>query len=169
MMTRVPAVVLPGLHRFGWAGLGLWLVAAVLAAIGFYDHVEARRQATRSPDDLTPAYLAREREIKALLQHIPPARERESLVAALLEVASSSGLEVSGGRYREEAFEGGLLRRIETTLPVTGERLAVLRWGDGVAVSLPAAALTRISLNRADVKDPFSGDIRLDLLLRGSP
>lgn len=168
-MSRLGRFALPALHRLGWLGVALWLVAVASVARTLLGGLEAQRLAVQTPSDPTPAYLARARQIDALLQHIPPAAEREHLVADLLDAASASGLEVSGGRYREEALDGGILRRIETTLPVAGERMAVLRWGDRLGEALPAAVLTRVSLNRADVKDPFSGDVRLDLLLRSTP
>jgi hypothetical protein len=167
-MRRIARVSLPALHRLAWLGIALWLVAAATVASTVLSELEAHRLAVQSPDDPSPAYFARAREIDALLQHIPPAADRERLVADLLDAASASGLEVSGGRYREEPIEAGVLRRIETTLPVVGDRMAVLRWGDRLGEVLPAAVLTRVSLTRADVKDPFSGDVRLDLLLRGT-
>jgi len=160
---------IPALHPIGWTGALLWLVAIAIAAAGLLTELEARRAAVRAPDDPSPAYLVRAGEIKALLEHIPPAQARESLVADLLRAAETQGLEVSGGRYREEAFEGDILRRIETTLPVSGERMALLRWVYGLADASPSAVLTRVSLNRSDLKEPFSGDIRLDLLLRSGP
>ncbi len=159
----------PALHLLGWGGVALWLAAIATAAAGVFGELEARRVAVQAPDDPTPAYLARAKEIQALLEHIPPAQTRESLVADLLRAAEANDLEVSGGRYREEVFEGGTLRRIETTLPVSGERMALLRWVYGLGDALPAAVLTRVTLNRSDLKEPFSGDIRLDLLLQSVP
>lgn len=168
-MKRLGRLALPALHRLGWLGVALWLVAVATVASTLLGELEAQRLAVQAPSDPTPAYLARARQIDALLQHIPPAAERERLVADLLDTAADSGLEVTGGRYREEALGEGTLRRIATTLPVAGERMAVLRWGDRLGEALPAAVLTRVSLNRADVKEPFSGDVRLDLLLRSAP
>lgn len=162
-------IAAPHLHLIGWGGVVLWLAAVAAVATGLLGDLGARRAAIHVPDDPSPAYLARAREIQALLEHIPPAKMRESLVADLLRTAETNGLEVSGGRYREEAFEGGTLGRIETTLPVSGERMALLRWVYGLSSVLPAAALTRVSLNRSDLNEPFSGDIRLDLLLRSAP
>jgi|GEM_PF-2090453 len=157
------------LHRLGWLGVALCLMAGLMVAGLVASHLEARRLATVAPDDPTAAYAAREREIATLLAHFPAADSRERQVADLLDAATASRLEVVGGRYRQTPLEGRVLSRIEMTLPVAGDRLAVLRWVDALAAQLPALSLSRISLNRAAVSEPFSGDVRLDLFLRDVP
>jgi hypothetical protein len=167
-MIRLARIDIPALHPLGWGGLALWLVAVVVAGTVLLGELDARREAVQAPNDPGPAYLARANEIQALLENIPHAHAREALVADLLRAAQTSGLDVSGGRYREEALDDRMLRRIETTLPVGGSHMAILRWVYALTDAVPAAVLTRISVNRGDLKEPFSGDVRLDLLLRSS-
>lgn len=159
---------MPSLHQVGWLGMAAWSLSVLLGLGLMQRTIELREHAAPAADDPTSWYLEQAGRIELMVAELPDARGREGLVSQVLDAAADSGLEVTGGRYREEHLDAGRLRRLDTTLPVTGDSLAVLRWVDRVITELPAASFVSVSLRRSDTQDVFVGDIRLDLFMRGA-
>ena len=158
---------LPDLHPVGWAGVLLWCVAVLIAAAAVVSRVDRRHAAQRPADSEGIAYQQRATAIAGLLARVPPQTERERLLAEALAAAQGAGLQINGGRY-DEARSPGLLQRIESTLPVTGDAVAVLRWLDALGERAPTATVSRVTLTRGAPEEPFVGDIKLDLHVRSA-
>jgi hypothetical protein len=103
----------------------------------------------------------------ALLRSLPQRAQMPAVLGILLQQADAAHLSIDTGKYATTPLKSGGVMSYEISFPVTGPYPQVRQFIDSTLTSLPAAAMTELTLTRKAIgDDAVEAQIRLTVFTR---
>jgi hypothetical protein len=151
------------LGAVGYSAIALFMAALGIFLAGIFpirEEVEVLRaevaaQPTR-PVTTVPVLLPEQllaEELTTFDKRFPTVDALSDVLEALFTLAGNQGLEVNRGEYTLVEKAGGILRRFEVTLPVTGTYSQIRGFVLQVLEKLPSTALADLAFERGKIAE----------------